>query len=303
MASQKTVKLLFALLVLGNVLFAAVILLGGIKPSTPTKSVMPNPNGFDNFVQATHILPTASYSEFNDLSVDQLRTLVSNATPALNILRQGLTNESRFPDDYSVDYIQKYMSTIISFRQMGQALVAEGRLAELEGRANEAAQAYLNTIHFGQKSSQGGVMVYKGVGTAIEALGRDHLCRLINSVDAQHSRQIARSLEMVDSQEPPVDENLRQEKIWSLKTTRLIDRLKDLWNYKEQNAIKSNFVARVHSTQLRRRQTILDFATRAYELDHGKLPQSPSDLVTNYVIAIPRDPITGTNLSIPTSTR
>ena len=44
-----------------------------------------------------------------------------------------------------------------------------------------------------------------------------------------------------------------------------------------------------------------DFATRAYELEKGKSPQSWMDLVPDYLKGIPKDPVTGSNLVLRAS--
>jgi hypothetical protein len=41
---------------------------------------------------------------------------------------------------------------------------------------------------------------------------------------------------------------------------------------------------------------MLDLAARAFELDKGHPPASASDLVPEYLKAVPQDPVTGTNM-------
>lgn len=43
-------------------------------------------------------------------------------------------------------------------------------------------------------------------------------------------------------------------------------------------------------------RTMLDAATRAYELDQGQLPASVRDLVPQYLRSVPTDPTTGQEL-------
>ena len=56
------------------------------------------------------------------------------------------------------------------------------------------------------------------------------------------------------------------------------------------------FTTRLLAIDRRRRQLILDLATRTYELEHGKRPLRAEDLVPSVLRAIPKDPETGTNL-------
>ena len=54
--------------------------------------------------------------------------------------------------------------------------------------------------------------------------------------------------------------------------------------------------AQVQAADASRRRTMLSFAARAYELEHGKPPASAADLVPAYLKTIPQDPNTGTNM-------
>jgi competence protein ComGC len=49
----------------------------------------------------------------------------------------------------------------------------------------------------------------------------------------------------------------------------------------------------------RTRQLMIDLAARAYELDKGHRPASVADLVPEYLKAVPKDPIAGTNIVLP----
>ena len=56
--------------------------------------------------------------------------------------------------------------------------------------------------------------------------------------------------------------------------------------------IRQKFDAQAQRT----RQLTLDLAARAYELDKGHPPANLTDLVPDYLKAVPQDPITGTNM-------
>ena len=48
--------------------------------------------------------------------------------------------------------------------------------------------------------------------------------------------------------------------------------------------------------QSRTRQLLVDLAARAYELDKGRRPANLTDLVPDYLKAVPKDPASGKNL-------
>jgi len=60
-----------------------------------------------------------------------------------------------------------------------------------------------------------------------------------------------------------------------------------------------SFRTRFYQAQLRRRQAILTFAGRAFELETGSKPANAADLVPAYLKTIPEDPISGRRLALP----
>ena len=72
-------------------------------------------------------------------------------------------------------YISNHLDELAGLNDLAQAFVAEGRLAEMENRPADAAKSYLDTIHLGNESARGGVLIDELVGIAIEAIGTSHL--------------------------------------------------------------------------------------------------------------------------------
>jgi hypothetical protein len=58
------------------------------------------------------------------------------------------------------------------------------------------------------------------------------------------------------------------------------------------------YVNQLNANTLHRRQVILDFAARAYELDKGHRPTNVADVAPEYLKVIPQDPAAGTNLTL-----
>ncbi|MDB6125808.1 MAG: hypothetical protein JWQ71_4801 [Pedosphaera sp.] len=295
MSAQKTIKRLVAFIIIANLVIIIFVFLGG-NSSTPSNP-LPNPNGYDDFVKAGQLL-SGTDGVSNKISQQDLRAIITKNANALTLVRQGLTKQCRVPNDYSKDYGSKRIPEWGLLKQLGLALAAEGQLAELEHRTNDAATIYLDTIRFGQEFSRDGIIIVKLTGSAVEALGLTPLTRLADNLNAPECRQIAKTLEEIDNHEPPIEENLKQEKLWAAKAFGLSDRIEAIVQFKEQKRLKQAFTQRQQANQLRRRQVMLTFASRAYELDKGKPPQTISDLVPDYLKAIPQDPFTRTNMVI-----
>jgi hypothetical protein len=116
------------------------------------------------------------------------------------------------------------------------------------------------------------------------------LQKMSNSLDAMQSRRVATTLELVDAQRQPWSEFSRREFTYTW-----LAELPALFSPESRKAEK-HLKTKFYKAEKLRRQTMTDFAARAYELDKGKPPASFADLVPDYLKAIPKDPLTGTNM-------
>ena len=72
------------------------------------------------------------------------------------------------PIEYTADYVDALLIRIQDLRLLERALNAEGRLAEAEGRTPDAIRSYLDTIHLGRAVGNGGLIINRLVGLAVE---------------------------------------------------------------------------------------------------------------------------------------
>jgi hypothetical protein len=223
--------------------------------------------------------------------------LISNNQKALKLISDGLSRESRVPNDYSAQYLSRIAPQIESLTPAEVLLCAEGRLAELEGRTNDAAKTYIQGVRFGQECSRGGIIFTRLTGMGCEGLAEKSLEKLTNSLDGPGSRETAQALETIDAKAEPFADTLAEEKSWSHTEYGLQGRIVEFFTYKKMvQPVLDKFTAESEAAALRRRQLMVAFAARAYELDKGKRPETPGDLAPDYLKAIPLDPTTGTNL-------
>jgi hypothetical protein len=295
MKAGNFLKYFILAVVAANIAIVACVFLGGlsIKP-TP----LPNPNGYDDFVKAGQLL-NGSILDYGTMSRDALTALISQNENALRFLRIGLTHDSRIPADYSIRRQTNMASVLMSFKSSAFLLTAEGRLAELDGRTNDAAKIYLDTVRFGQASSRGGVIIDRLVGTACEIIGLRKLQPLSPVLPAKNCAEIARALEDIDAREESPGDMIAQEKIYVNKTTSFPWRVAQIIAFKDVRDIRKKSIDKLNANTLSRRQVMLNFAARAYELDQGHRPTNVADLVPTYLNATPKDPVTGADLAIP----
>lgn len=263
----------------------------------PLVQPLPNPNGYNDFVKAGRITADLAEYEYDKLNQEQLREAVKKNAAALSLVRDGLSNECRVPIQFSQVYAENHLNDLASFKKLAQAFAAEGKLAEIENHPDAAAKSYLDAIHFGNESMDGGVLIDALVGIAIEAIATSHLTNLVDKLDAKSCRETAATLETFDGQRQTWNEIMRQEHNWSRRTfTGFGYDIARLETHRSMEAAfkqsEKKFLQHVKET----RQLTIDFAARAYELDKGKAPANVSNLVPDYLKAIPQDPFTNTNM-------
>lgn len=262
----------------------------------PQLQPLPNPNGYDDFVKASQLLDTDA-GDYDTMNREELRKVVSANAAALSLARSGLSNQCAVPVQSSQAYIENHLNQLAGMKRLVQAFAAEGKLAEMENRPDDAAKSYLDAVHFANESSRGGVLIDQLVGIAIEATGTSHLTNLVARLDAKSCRECAATLENLDSQRQTLDEVMQQENDWSRRTFPGVrNEIARLMTRKSLLAEQAATARKFMQQQMRTRRLIIDLAARACELDKGKPPASLADLVPDYLKAVPQDPFTGTNM-------
>jgi hypothetical protein len=144
-----------------------------------------------------------------DVPLEQVRAVVARNRPALARLRQGFCHEYRSPPVLSFNQA----TPELGHRQgLARVLVTEGKLAEREGRPNEAAHSYLDCLRLGTDVPRGGAMMHGLVGIAIQCMGLRPLQESADQLDGPTAAAAAREMARLDARVPSVAETLANEK-------------------------------------------------------------------------------------------
>lgn len=292
--ASKPIKILLGLLLTVAVLVAVVRVL---TPREATAPRLPSPNGHDDFQNAQKQMVVYE-PDVTRASAEQLREYLAKNGGALKLIRQGLTKECRIPNEFSTNYLA--LRSLADVKKLVWLLKADGRLAELEHRTNDAARTYLEAIRYGQESCRGGVLIDRLVGIACEALGMSWLQKVAGALDANTCRKTAKELQEIDRRREPVAVVLRNERKWIRRNFTFRQRVQAMISMAALNPVKrveQDSVKKCTQIELQLKRLMVEFATRAYELDHGQHPKSLNELFPDYLDAIPVDPTTGTNLT------
>lgn len=270
-------------------LFALVIFLFRAPPP-PTP--LPSPNGFDDFLKASQSL-VSTVPFVPAPSHDQLRTMIAATTQTLELLRLGLSRDCRFPADRFLTNAVANLQTLYSLKKLAQLLEANGRLAELDGRTNDAIASYVDAIKFGNEISRGGFMVNRLVGIACENIGQTPLIRLTPTLSPEQARHLTSALEAIDARPVSWDEVTQNDKAFIRHAYRHNSSPLFLiapWlnrDYARKGKARHD---RVRATL---RLLIAELAVRGCTQEKGQPPRQLHQLVPEYMKAVPQDPYSG----------
>ena len=298
MGAQRKVKLLVGLVVIANLVLLLIVILGAF--GSPPPKPLPNPNGYDDFVKAGKMV-SGNAGDYSNMTPEQLASLVATNAEALKLVRIGLSRECRVRNDYTNKFMDYYLDYLAGQKRLALNLCAEGRLAVMQKRTNDAVQSFLDAERFGIECCRGGVMISKLVGIACESLGRSGLRPLADNLDAEQSRKIAQTLASLDTKEDSLKDCLEQERDFAGRTGTIMQKLAALILYRQHQKMIANFTAKFQKNQRERRLLVIDAATRAYALEKGKPPASVNDLVPDYLPIAPKDPVTDADLGLRAS--
>lgn len=180
---------------------------------------LPNPNGYDDFVEAGQSVK-GDLRDDSSATTNDLKLFLVRNEDALQRLQKGLNGECRVPLDASPGAATSAVrfERLSSLKSGASLLTAQGRLAELEGRKTDAAIAYLQTVRLGCAVTRGGVIIDAQVGLAIQGKGLARLESLLKQCVGPEAAALAKSLEGLTSSCEPVTEILEREGAWARKT-------------------------------------------------------------------------------------
>jgi hypothetical protein len=297
--TKKSRNWFILLLLIPTVIVIAVVgllVFHELQPLPPIQP-LPQPNGYVDLVQAAGMISTENW-DYEVMDEAQLREIVSANAEALSLARTSLSNECRVPIQFSPPYSDEaHLSELAGLKRLAQAFTVEGKFAEKQRRFGDAAGSYLDLIRLGNNSARVGVLIDALVGVAIENMGVAGLQKITDWLDAKSCREAAATLEALDAKRQSWADILQQEHAWS---RRAFPGIKYRWGKLVMSSslkkAEQKAGQKFNGQEKKTRQLTIDLAARAYELEKGRRPASLTDLVPNYLKAVPQDPLTGKDM-------
>jgi hypothetical protein len=282
----------------------ALALLFALYPRKSSFPPLPDPNGYDVLVRAAARV-IRNTNSVKEPTPEELAALVATNKAALLELRRGLEMPSAVPVMMSEDWFASETPNLMSLKGAAIAMVAEIRHRQGQGDLAGALSESCDLLRFGQAISRHGVWIDVLVGTACEAMAVRCMTNLLAGLTAEQCRDAVGRLERHESQRESSDEIAGREREWQRKTYGFTARFQQA--YKEhiqgEEPLGKMFVPDVekdyHTRALAARRLMLAAASRAFELERGRKPQRISELVPDYLRAVPIDPASHAPLELP----
>ncbi len=284
---------IFAGFCLLALLLVVAVVVATVSGPAPPPAPLPSPNGYDDFIAAGKMI-VGSSSDYPTMTTNELRAFVLTNAEPLKLVRLGLSRNCQVPLGYSGTNMSDYGNPV-AIKQLVQTLAAQGRLAELENRPQDAGDAYLAGIRLGQESVRGGLVINSLVGAAVEAISTTRMEAALNNFDARQCRELAGALESAESRRESPATILKREREWVRHTFGLKGQFQLLIDFRSIQKMEQTWKAKVTAQQNRTQALTVKLASRAYELEKGKRPLTVSALVPEYLKAVPQVSTAATN--------
>jgi len=267
------------LVVLGRVYYVLA------TPLPIPETAIPENNAYATLVRAGQSLEDMGAIDVATATQEELADLVRPKRAAFEPVRAALAQPCQVPVDYgSVDLKLEDLS---SLRSLARAFHAEGKLAEMEGRTEDAVEDYRDMIRLSQAGARGGLLIHALVGWAIEALGVAALRDARATLDSTECRELIDFLRSIDAAREPFDEILRRDQAWVDHAYGWQGRLSRMLE-KERDPPPGQEPA--WAAKARMRLLVAELAIQMYRQDHGQPPETLADLVPRYLRSLPQEP-------------
>ncbi len=273
----------------------------------PTLEKVPNPNGYDDFIAAHEMLVEAvnwpALPGEQGFNVEFARRYFASNAPAIARLREGLTKSCAVPVAFTNDWISTHLDHLSGMKRLARNLALGGALEKIDGHTVNALAYDLDILRLAGAINHGGLLIDNLVASANENIAFAQLEKLEPQLNAAQCRSAISEIEMWRTKREPFVTTLAHEKRWGAAYERLehnpvqllMSRVAGMIASKSLNPLQAAFTrAESKQKQVFGRAAALEvvLAARGYKSEHGSAPNKWSDVVPEYLPAIPVDPQT-----------
>ena len=283
---------------LGLVALVGLFVVLFVIPSKSAFVPLPEPNGYYVVLQAASRIESGGA----DLTTNEIAELVIKNRAALSEIRRAVELPCVVPVRMDQRWIRRHSAELSSFRRVAQAFDQETMFLQGPVANSEALNLCLELTRFSHAISRNGLLVTALQAMACETIAMKRINNLVSSLSAADCRRAAHALYEYDRDRESPDEIGHREAEWSRATYGVWAQLPLMvrgGTLRPDKAAMSSTQKIFYSNSRQARVIILQLASRAFELEHGRKPQRSSELVPAFLPSVPIDPASHAPLEIP----
>ncbi len=289
-------RVLCALVGLLGAFLVGAIALTVWQTKSPTLPPPPEDNRYGDLLSEAELvaLSVGGGRDISRAPATEIRAALEANRESLRLVRKALDGRSQVPLRFDPSEIQAALDRSTALRGLGRLLLAEGKLAEQDGRIADAVRSDLDLIRLGQAVGRGGLLVESQTGLAIESqYGYEALKSLRPRIPSEKIPEVIHALEVADARAEPFAV-LRDRELQFAKNAHG-------WTMRLLMSVSPSMMEMVHTSlevaelgyrrvQTKRRLLMADLAVGRYHERHGSYPERLADLVPEFLEKPPEDP-------------
>lgn len=227
------------------------------------------------------------------MDITTLSSFINTNSESWRLLQLGLARNCSV---HTAEFLTNNPSLIgdgMAIKRLANLGLAMGRLAELEGRTNDAIAAYLTGIRLGNKASQGGFVIHRLIGISCEIPARYQLTKLATNLSPAEMKAVCVALEAADAETVPWEEIQTNEQMYLRQAIQQfanpISLIRSWWS--SRSTLKGTKFKHLNEVAQRRLLT-LELGLHCYRAKHQSLPNQLSDLSPEFFARVPLNPFT-----------
>lgn len=199
----KLIAVLVVCLLVGMGLFVLT------APPSVAPVTLPSPNGYDALVQAADQVSMVPPDFYESTDVEALSECVNQNQASLESIDQALEQDYLIAPA-ALANLEKMTEDVSRFRSLSRVLVVKARVAEMEGRFDDAADALAKIILLGDRIDEGGLLIHTLTAVAIESSGHQDLATLAPKLTPEKRAELLGTLEPIFTASRNTDDELAE---------------------------------------------------------------------------------------------
>lgn len=181
-----------------------------LRGREPASFPLPSPNGYDDFLKASALLR----GDWEHTNQDALRLCAAQNAQSFALVEAGLRKSCRVSVEVSKEYQAKHSKELGSLKHLTHCMIARAKLAEKEGRTNDALAGYLEACRFAFEMGRGGLGIDSLNSISCQALVMRDFSPMAPRLSSSQCSEALRVIEELEREREDPELVMRRERSW-----------------------------------------------------------------------------------------